>query len=193
MSKDFRRQHFWKHKKLGKTLKWRKPRGHKNAMRQRGRGRLPMPSTGYRTPAAKRHLHPTGLIETRIFNVDGLNGLDSKYIVRIASTVGRRKRRTIFKKARELGLRMVQSEPKAQPKVQPKVQPKAKPKVETKTKPKVEVKTKPKVEAKAKPKTQAKPKTATKVKVKTETKPKTKAKPVQKKVKTAAKKEGVKL
>ncbi len=120
MSKEFRRQHFWKYKKLGKTLKWRKPRGHKNPMRQRARGKLLMPSVGYRRETAKRHLHPTGLIETRVFNVEGLKGLNSKYIVRIASTVGRRKRRTIFKKAREMGLRVVQSLPKTQPKAESK-------------------------------------------------------------------------
>lgn len=195
MSKAFRRQHFWKYKRFGKSFKWRKPRGRKNAMKLRARGKLPMPSTGYRTPVFGRHLHPTGLIETRVFNVDGLNGIDSKYIVRIASTVGRRKRRTIFTKAREMGLRMIQSESKVVEKVKKtvKVESKAVTKPVTKATTKAEAFSpagqKPSPKRVAKPKTEAfspagksvgqpqlpSPKTATKPTIKAVAKPKTKA------------------
>lgn len=108
MSKDFKRPHHWKYKKLSK--KWRRPRGHTNTVRQKCRGKPPMPSVGYRTPKASRHLHPSGLIEVRVHNTSQLKSLNPKYIVRIGSTVGRRKRKVIFKKARELGLRVVQTE-----------------------------------------------------------------------------------
>ncbi|HDR53503.1 MAG TPA: 50S ribosomal protein L32e [archaeon] len=128
MSKTFRRQHFWKYKTLGKTLKWRKPRGQKNPIRRKVRGKLPMPSVGYRSAVVKRGLHPTGLMEIRVMNVGELASLTPKYIVRISSTVGRRKRMMIFQKARQMGLKVVQQEPSkpAKPAEKP-VTPKPKP------------------------------------------------------------------
>jgi len=67
-------------------------------------------------------------MEIRVMNVGELASLTPKYIVRISSTVGRRKRMMIFQKARQMGLKVVQQEPSkpAKPAEKP-VTPKPKP------------------------------------------------------------------
>ncbi|MBR9680332.1 MAG: 50S ribosomal protein L32e [Candidatus Altiarchaeota archaeon] len=113
MSKDFKRQEHWKYKSLG--TKWRKARGAKNPYKEgRGAGKPATPSAGYRSPRATRGKHPSGLIEVRVFRPKDLEGLSKETnIVRIAGTVGAKKRIDIFKKARETGIRVIQNEPKS--------------------------------------------------------------------------------
>jgi large subunit ribosomal protein L32e len=49
-----------------------------------------------------------------VFNPAGLEGLSKDaHIVRIAGTVGKRKRVEIFKKAKKLGIKVVQNEPES--------------------------------------------------------------------------------
>jgi large subunit ribosomal protein L32e len=55
-----------------------------------------MVEAGYRSPRAARGLHPSGFEEVRVHNVDDLEGVDpATQAVRIASTVGGRKRERI--------------------------------------------------------------------------------------------------
>jgi large subunit ribosomal protein L32e len=69
--------------------KWRKPRGLQNKRRLGFAGHQKNPSQGYRSPREVRGLHPTGLEVVRIFNLKGLNDIDStKEIVVISSTIG---------------------------------------------------------------------------------------------------------
>jgi large subunit ribosomal protein L32e len=99
----FKRQELWAQATLKDT--WRKPKGRHSKMRQheRGRGRLPKP--GYGSPAGVKGLNRQGFLNVRVFNVSDLSKLNKeRESAIIASTVGRRKRLEILKKAEELGI-----------------------------------------------------------------------------------------
>jgi len=75
-------------------------------MHKKGKGFLPHP--GYGSPLLAKNLHPSGLKEVIVFNPNGLNVIDNKtQCVRIASTVGKKKREEIVKKAAELKIRVL--------------------------------------------------------------------------------------
>ena len=66
------------------------------------------PQPGYGQPRKVRGLHPSGLKDVLVHNVKELAGLDKAvHAVRIARTVGKRKRAEIIKKAEELGLKVL--------------------------------------------------------------------------------------
>jgi len=99
----FKRQELWAQAMLKDT--WRRPKGKHSKMRkqERGRGRIPKP--GYGSPASVKGLNRQGFREIRVFNVPDLQRLDkSRESCLIASTVGRKKRLEILKKAEELGI-----------------------------------------------------------------------------------------
>jgi large subunit ribosomal protein L32e len=76
---------------------WRKVRGIDSATREKRKGRIAMVSSGYRTPKAVRDLHPSLYKEVRIHRASELEVLDPEiHAVRIASTVGFRKRQEII-------------------------------------------------------------------------------------------------
>ncbi len=109
MSKNFKRPEHWKYRRLGE--KWRKPRGSKNPARRGKAGRPALPRIGHRRPAALRGRHPSGLDEVLVHRPEELATLDpAKVVVRIARTVGGRKRAAILAAARENGLRVIQNE-----------------------------------------------------------------------------------
>lgn len=88
--------------------KWRKPRGIDSKKRKHMKHMGALPKVGYRQPKEVRGLHPSGLIPVRVFNLRDLEGLEKgKHGVIIAGTVGKRKRKEIIEKARELGLRIL--------------------------------------------------------------------------------------
>ena len=102
---DFRRQESWRYKKIGSA--WRRPKGIDSKMRLRLKGWPKHISVGYRPPKALRYLHPSGKKELIVFNVGGLEEADSKkHIIRIAHTVGTRKRLKIIDQAEKLKLRV---------------------------------------------------------------------------------------
>jgi large subunit ribosomal protein L32e len=77
-------------------------------MRRRISGRPPLVSVGYRSPAAARGLHPSGLSEVLIHTHRELEGVDpQRQAVRIAAGVGRRLRERIMARAEELGIRIL--------------------------------------------------------------------------------------
>lgn len=93
-------------KRLGE--KWRKPRGRDSKLRVRKRGKGKMVTIGYRGPRDMRGFHPSGFAEVMINNVNGLDKVNaSKQAVRIASSVGRRGREQILKKAEELKIKVL--------------------------------------------------------------------------------------
>jgi len=99
----FRRQESWRYKKLKEN--WRRPRGLDNKMRKKVKGWPPSPNIGYRTLKEIRGLHPSGFKEDTVFNIDDLNKVDPKFeAIRIAHTVGTRKRIEISSRAREMGI-----------------------------------------------------------------------------------------
>ncbi|ELZ78341.1 50S ribosomal protein L32e [Haloferax larsenii] len=91
---QFNRQDYHKKKRTPKS--WRRPRGTLSKQRIGIKGKGPKVEAGYRTPKAARGLHPSGFEEVRVHNVDDLEGIDGDtQAVRIASSVGARKRERI--------------------------------------------------------------------------------------------------
>ena len=100
------RQESHRYKRLGK--KWRLPRGKHSKMRTQLMYRTPIVDSGYRGPEAVRGLHPSGFEDVLIYNLKGLEGINpDNQAVRIASSVGVRKRKLIEEKAKELGVRVL--------------------------------------------------------------------------------------
>ncbi len=106
---DFVRSDSWKVKRL-EDSGWRKPKGLDNKMRIERKGWPPRVKIGYRKIKEARYLHPSGLREVLVHNSKELSELDPNiHIVRIASSVGKKKRIEIIEKAKELGLRIANS------------------------------------------------------------------------------------
>ena len=102
----FRRQESWRYKRVKDT--WRKPHGIDSKMRKKVKGWPPSPTTGYRSPKKTRGLHPSGFVETRVQCVEDLGGIDPELqAIRIARTVGGRKRVEILALAEERGIHVL--------------------------------------------------------------------------------------
>ena len=85
------------HRWIRVSDRWRKLRGIDSATREKRKGRIAMVSSGYRTPKAVRDLHPSLYIEVRVHRASEVEGLDPEvHAVRIAATVGFRKRQEII-------------------------------------------------------------------------------------------------
>lgn len=103
---DFRRQESWRYIRIKEN--WRRPRGLDNKMRQKRKGWPPTPETGYRGPKQARGLHPSGYEEILVRNPDEIDNVNPEtQAIRIAHTVGGRKRVTIIKRAKELGIHIL--------------------------------------------------------------------------------------
>ncbi|MEM2214121.1 MAG: 50S ribosomal protein L32e [Candidatus Nezhaarchaeales archaeon] len=88
--------------------RWRRPRGIDNKIKLSRKGYPPIVRIGYRNPKLVRGLHPSGLIEILVYRPQDLDNLDPKiHCVRIAHTVGRRKRLQIIDKAKSMGFRIL--------------------------------------------------------------------------------------
>lgn len=103
---EFIRMNSWYLARLDDS--WRNPkRSLDNKIGQERKGFPPRVKVGYRGPKAVRGLHPSGKVEVLVSNPSQLDSLDPKvHIVRIASTVGAKKRGEILRKAMELGLQV---------------------------------------------------------------------------------------
>ncbi len=102
----FRRQDY--HKKKRTPESWRRPRGNLSKQRRGIKGKGDTVEAGYRTPEAVRGLHPSGFEEVRVHNADDLEGVDGdRQAVRIASSVGERKRERIEEVAEDAGIRVL--------------------------------------------------------------------------------------
>lgn len=103
---EFRRYESWRYARVKES--WRRPRGIDSKQRIKLKGHPPVPSIGYRTPHEVRGLHPSGYEEVLVHNPEELRQLDpQRHAVRIAHTVGTRKRLEILWKAAELGLHVL--------------------------------------------------------------------------------------
>ena len=90
-------RHEQAHRWIRVSDSWRKLRGIDSATREKRKGRIAMVSSGYRTPKAVRNLHPSLYVEVRVHRASELEELDPEvHAVRIASTVGFRKRQEIM-------------------------------------------------------------------------------------------------
>jgi len=103
---DFVRADSWKVKRL-EDSGWRKPKGLDTKMRIQRKGWPPIVKIGYRKIKKARYLHPSGLKEVLVHNVKEIQGLDPNiHIIRIASSVGRKKRIEIIEAAQKMGLKI---------------------------------------------------------------------------------------
>lgn len=102
----FKRQEQSRYKRLAN--KWRRPRGLHSKLRTKKKGKGSRPSIGYGNPESIKGLHPSGLREVRVSNPSDLEGVDQKsQAVRIAGSVGKRKRMEILKKAKKMKLKVL--------------------------------------------------------------------------------------
>lgn len=91
-----------------RKVKWRKQRGSQSKIRRKLKGKRKMPSPGYGAPKNLRYLHPSGLKEVLVYNLKDLEKINpEKEAVRIAHTVGKKKRSEILKKAEEMKLKVL--------------------------------------------------------------------------------------
>jgi len=102
----FLRQESWRDIKFSKS--WRRPRGLDNKIRQKVKGWPAGPSTGYKGPKIARGLHPSGYREVIIYNVETVATVDpNTQAIRIAGTVGKRKRALIVAEAEKLEIKVL--------------------------------------------------------------------------------------
>lgn len=103
---EFRR--YEAHKKLRlRDKSWRRPRGRHSKLRKRVAGRK-IVMAGYGSPKAVRNLHPSGYEEVLIYNPEQLEAVNAeRQAVRIASSVGLKKRLLIEEKANKMGLKIL--------------------------------------------------------------------------------------
>jgi len=103
---SFVREESWRYKRVRES--WRKPRGIDSHMRKRKKGWPKLVKIGYRGPKAARYLHPSGYYDILVHNVAELGKLDHKKdAARIASAVGKKKRKEIVDKAKTMKIKVL--------------------------------------------------------------------------------------
>ena len=102
---DFIRQDYQRRKRLGRKLKWRKPKGIHSKIRHKFKGRRKMPSPGYKSPREVKGLHASGLKIINISSLDGIKNINKEVEGAVISkSIGTKKRLEILKRAKELGI-----------------------------------------------------------------------------------------
>lgn len=102
----FLRQEWFRNKRLGEI--WRNPKGMHSKLKRHWAYRINVVAIGYRGPRAVRGLHPSGFRDILVHTVRELDAIDPKVqAVRIAGTVGMRRRTEIQAAADEKGIRVL--------------------------------------------------------------------------------------
>lgn len=86
---------------------WRKPKGMHSKVRRKEKQVGKMPSSSMRSPAKKRYLHPKGVSEVLVGNLFELDKVGKKQIVRLRSSLGKRKRIMLLNKAKKMNLSVI--------------------------------------------------------------------------------------
>ena len=96
------------HKKTRLPTSWRRPKGTHSKQRQGIKGKGDTVEPGFRSPKAVRGKHPSGFEEVRVHRPEDVEEVDpDREAVRIASTVGGRKRARIEDAAEEADIRVL--------------------------------------------------------------------------------------
>ena len=96
----FKAYESWRYKRV--KSRWRKAQGIDSSVRKKEKGVIKSPNIGYRGPKKVRGLHPTGLEEVLIQNIADLEKINRrKQIIKIASSIGAKKKRIILDLADE--------------------------------------------------------------------------------------------
>jgi large subunit ribosomal protein L32e len=109
MAKEKKKKPKFRQKNYGRTTRrrikdrWRRPRGTDNKQRLKRKEHGRLPSIGWRNDRSIRGAHPLGALEFLVHNLNELS-LAKGRLVRIAHSVGKKKRMLIVKKAAELKL-----------------------------------------------------------------------------------------
>ena len=116
----FVREESWRYKRVRES--WRAPRGKTSRVRRSKEGWPPVVKIGYSRPKAQRGRHPSGLAEIMVWRPKDLENVDPKtQAVRIAHTVGERKRVEILDQASKATIIVLNPGPKKAPEVAPEV------------------------------------------------------------------------
>lgn len=101
----FIRQDHQRRKRIGRRLRWKKPRGIHSKIRHHLKGRRKMPSPGYKSPSKVRGLHLSGMKIVNVSSAKEISNIkkETEGIV-ISKQVGIKKRFEILKRAKELGI-----------------------------------------------------------------------------------------
>ncbi len=103
---EFQRQESWRYVRIHDA--WRKPKGVDSHMRLSVKGWPALVKIGYRGPRAVRGLHPSGLRDVLVHNKAELETLSPNAdAARFAAGVGRRKRIELARRAKEMGIRVL--------------------------------------------------------------------------------------
>lgn len=87
---------------------WRRPRGLTSKQRRQYKAKGAQPQAGYNAPLAVRYMHPSGYYEVLASTPADLEGVDpATEAVRIAGSVGMKKRAAIQQKALEAGVKVL--------------------------------------------------------------------------------------
>ena len=104
---SFRRTEWFRYKRLSRSG-WRAPHGMDSKQRRNYRYRGSLVRVGHGKVAGARGLHPSGLREVMVHNLNDLESIDPEtQAARIGRTVGGRKREHIHARADELGIRVL--------------------------------------------------------------------------------------
>jgi len=111
----FQGQEVWRYKRI--RVRWRRPRGVDSKMRQNVKGWPKSVNVGYGGPHGAKFLHPSGYKEVLVHNLKEIEGIDVEtQAIRIAHTVGERKRMEMLTKAKEMGLHILNPHEVKEPK-----------------------------------------------------------------------------
>jgi large subunit ribosomal protein L32e len=103
---SFKRDGYGKKRQLSDS--WRKPRGQHNKQREQKKAKGALPKPGFGSPVAVRGMHPSGFFEVLVATLKELEVIDPKtQAVRIAATVGDRKRVALQEAAIAKGLKVL--------------------------------------------------------------------------------------
>src|SRR5487761_497700 len=103
---EFQRQESWRYVRIHDP--WRKPKGIDSHMRLSVKGWPVLVKVGYRGPKKVRGLHPSGYRDVLAHNLVELEALlPSRDAARLAAGVGRKKKIELAKRAKVLGIRVL--------------------------------------------------------------------------------------